>query len=324
MSGVNKFITDYRIDKLDGLFIDLEQITDSPYQIIQVFNNSKGLMQKYWLKSPRLKLFRDTIPLNRKFKNSIPLSVLLNIEDSEVRRFRNYIKKLERSIIKTINKKKKYLYSVKKIYDDLPEVFNMKMPFEKVENSLQFNFQIYNKSRRVNIDKLMAGNNIAVFVELSNIWISNDKMGFNWNVLQMKVYPKYDFGNYQFSDEEDDEVEISDTVKECYHCMYCPNHHPRTGYYLNNETSSKINSHNYKPPSPPPLAKSSPIITTNSPEISKPQIRPFVLSVQDLLSVKLKPIENKDQNKDKVIESNLTNNITNNMKNIKNNLIDAK
>lgn len=307
MSDIKNLITEYEIDKLDGLFIDSDKITDSQFQKIYVYNNNKGILQKYWLISPKLRIFRDTIPLNDKFRKSVPLSLLIHPMTENIKKFKLYIKKLERKIVKLINKKTKNIYSIKKIYDDFPEILNIKMPFSKYDDLFEFEFHIYKNRKRVNVNELTNSTNVSVFMELSDIWLSNGKLGFNWNVRQMKVYPVYDFTQYLFSDSDEEEY-ITEETTECYHCLYCPNKHTRTCYY-----KPTLKKDITIPPPPIYIPKYSPDNTTSD----KPS---FVPSLQDLLNIKLKPIS-KDLHNTKVDDNNVK---LDNIKQAKDNLLDLE
>jgi len=320
MADISQLVTDYNTDNLEGLFIDSDNIKNNIYQIISVYNNNIGLLQKYIIKTPKLQIFRDTLPINYKIKKSIRLSVLLRSSDKNIKKFKLYIKRLERRIIKDINIKMENIFSIKKIYKNFPEILNIKMPFTKINNCYEFNFGIYMNKKRVNINKLTSGTNISAFIELSDIWINNGKIGFNWNIKQMKIYPTYDFTLYAFSDSDDDDDYSKEYINECYHCLYCPNN-IRTHYCNNSQYNNNIpNITTTNIPPPPKLITNSVYNnkSNNQPSnSSSSNISPFVPSLQDLLNIKLKPVI-KD-----VSENNYDNNTITNIKEAKVNLLDS-
>lgn len=329
--NIDNLVTNYIEDDLSGLVITDKLYHGSSYKKINVYNKLiKTPLQKIWIRMPKVKIFKSTIGLFLDQK-SIPLSVYLAPNIGKVRKFRVFIKKLERKIKKLLGFKNLGKSAIKKL-DNFPDIFTVKMKSEKVNNCHEFKFHVYNNfNKRVNLTTLKSGTYISAYIELSEVWINGDDFGFNWSVLQMKVYPEFDFTKCLFLDETDCESE-DEQPDECYHCMYCPNKHVRTHFcpsshpHISNASNAQnsfnfnnFNNSNIPPPPPMNIPINNPInITkplpkiptdkTNSPQNNKNdnEQRSFFVppSVQDLLSVKLKPVKknndkyNNDKNND--------------------------
>lgn len=298
--GISNRLTDYVNDKLGNIVFDH---MSSGYKQINLYNNSIYYMQKIWIRTPILKIFRSLYLPNDKIKNSVPLNLLLTTSIKQISQLHTFIKRVElkaTQIIKTItnNQKLKLLSSLKN-YENFPPVFVTSMPFTKVNDSYEFNFHIYNKkNKRIGIESVKKGIETEVFLELSHIWYNDINYGCSWNVVQMRMYPEIIFGECLFedSDEEDiNEKECDNRKEECYHCLFCPNNHIRTAYIPQNSfiphTPIPI------PPPPPPRlgtytksVNSEKIVTKN-----EKQAKTFTLTLTDLLSVKLKPLEKPTQ-----------------------------
>ena len=298
--GIENRITDYRNDKLGNLVYDH---ASTSFKNVNIYNNKIYYMQKIWIRTPVLKIFRPIYHPNDKIKNSIPLSLLLIDTIKDVESLIHFIKRLEMKvtkIIKTItNNPKMKLKSSIKTYEGFPPVLFINMPFNKINDQYEFTFNIYNKSNnRINIDSIKKGVETAVYMELSGIWYSDTHYGCVWNVMQMKIYPEIIFGTCLFEDEDDDN-DFKDVIldkQECYHCLYCPSNHIRTSYSFSPPTQyAHVHSMPPLPPPPPPLY----IPQRTDRDIREP-IMPitttkpaFTLSLSDLLSVKLKPVDNR-------------------------------
>jgi len=212
---------------------------------------------------------------------------------------------------------------------DFPPLMNLQMPCEKSDDCYEFLFHIYNHmNKRVNLNIINSGTYVSAFIELTDVWINSKECGFNWNILQLKVYPEFNFNICLFDDEEVEEEE----PKECYHCLYCPNMHIRTHMCINSTpqfsiTSSISNGIPPPPPPPPPLPSMS-VNTNSSVKINRTQSKELKKnivfippSVNDLLSIKLRPVSKGKINKTKS-NSNPTINDINKVRNkIKNDKI---
>lgn len=285
-------LTDYKTDDLSNLINDPIQSTSAIYQKINIYNNIDIPLQKIWLKTPKLKLFRSIKSPNGKFNRSIPLQIMLDEKNKDSRKLRIFMRKLEIKINKLVreltdNNKIKSKTSMKKIIG-FPQIMSVNMPFTKVNDCYEFNFHIYNNTnKRINIDYLESGTDLALILELSEVWISATSFGYNWTVKQLKVYPKLDFSKCLFI--EDDDIDAEPVIQEeCYHCMYCPNNHIRTHVCGNIPFVPTVPvAYMASPPPPPPYMPKISVKQSNNPiKITKN----FAPTVADLMKIKLRPI----------------------------------
>jgi hypothetical protein len=255
------------------------------YKKINVYNKTiKKPLQKIWLRTPQLKIFKQS-SINAKHKLSIPLKAAINPYDKDCKKLIAFIRNFETladSYIKeNVNADLTGRSSLTK-FDKLPTIMTFAMPYKTVsENSLEFNFHIYNShNKRVTLSTVESNCYTALFVELADIWINGTEYGYNWNVLQMKLYPEFDFTQCLFLDEATEETPAP-PPNECYHCLYCPNLHVRT-------------HERFTPPPPPPMTPTvtKAATTSNNSNNNKNNISSgvFVPTVKDLLSVKLRPV----------------------------------
>lgn len=319
MADINELLTDYSDDDLSKIINDSLQVTSSLYQKMNIYNTRiNSPLQKIWIRTPKLKIFRSFGSPNDRFKQSMPLLLLLNNTDPDVKKLLSFIKKLEIKITKIVkqesnNIKIKPRSAIRTIdsFSNSFTVLAVNMPFHKVNNCYEFKFHIYNhNNKRVNVDQLTTGMFAALYLELTEIWVGQSNFGFNWSVMQLKLYPDFNFSKCLFLDENENlQDKQEDKTNECYHCLYCPNNHIRT-HYCNN-TNHDINpiTYNKIPPPPPPLNNNNYIyqvplqrnIADSNLNILR---RGFVPTMEDLLSVKLKPI-NQNKETDEQLEKEL-------------------
>jgi hypothetical protein len=326
-TSINDFITDYSKIVIPDIVCTEPMYHGPNHKKINVYNTSiSSSMQKIWLRMPKMKIFKPTF--NMTGDKNVPVTVLFGPNVGNVKRFRLFIKKLEKNIMNMLKNNKKKCKSSIKINNNFNDSINLKMPCHKNNDCYEFLFHIYNENnQRISVKSLDSGTFISSFIELSEIWISDTEYGFNWKVLQMKVYPDFDFSKCLFTDEmkEEDETKNDETKNdECYHCMYCPNKHVRTHYCNNHQQPMMINHQqpmminhqqpmmiNYQqpmvssgqylmndqsqipingPPPPPP-----PIINKNKEQV-KTFFRPSI-TLNDLRSIKLKPLNSEPKSK---------------------------
>ena len=250
-SSIDSLLTNYKTDKLDELIFDEIQFHGYNCNKINVFNKkTKAPLQKIWVRMPLVKVFRPTMKLIKNNAKSIPLSVMIAPNTGDIRKFYLFVRRME---IKTkehllkLNLKNKIKSSLKR-KNPFPPIFTIKMPCKKNEDNdcYEFLFHIYNNyNKRISLDYIESGDFVTAYLELSEIWITEKNYGFNWNVLQLKVSPKFNFNQCLFLDED---IPIKVIQEECYHCLYCPNSHVRT-HHCTDPHNHQI--HNVGPPPPP-------------------------------------------------------------------------
>lgn len=318
--NINEHLTKIT-DKLDNIYFSDKTYSNDKFSKINIYNgNINYPIHKIWLYTPKLKVLDGVSPKKFSNNNSLPLSLVFFPFMDEIKKFYKFIKKLERKI------KKKFpdyeFVSCIKKKENFPTFFNIKLPFSKInDDCYEFNFNIYNYSnKRINIDSIRSTSYTKAFIELSHIWIKdNSKIGINWNVLQLKLYPEFDFSKCLFDDDIDHDEDKKNEQETCFHCMYCPNVHARTLF------CSSQNNIPPPPPPPPPMPKNfnKKITTTintkkssknNKKDDNKPLFKAPTLN--DLLSVKLRKVKKNDNDND---NKNDNGNKDDNKENINNN-----
>lgn len=266
-------------NRLDGLVIDQIQKYNKIYDKACIFNNN---FNKLWILTPKLKIISITTRISDRFNYSLPVRLL--VEDIKLLRF---LKRLEKKISTELLPGKEMVPSYIK---DSNNIWKVNMPYN---TNNEFTFQAYNQyNNRIAIEDITNGNAI-MYVELSDIYIKGNTYGCNWSILQMKVYRDFDFSKCLF--DSDGVEEVFEPPKECYHCMFCPNHHTRTAM-----RDYKIYCTQTPPPLPlpPPPPPPPPKKTNNTPILAS-----FAPTAQDLAKIKLKPvIKNYSSDKNKYIE----------------------
>ena len=301
---LQNLLTDHT-DKLTNVIIDKIQYYTKNYDKVNVYNlNKPSLMQKIWILTPKLKVVSIVSKPNDKFHLSLPLRLLINNTEHKV--FLNFLKRIEHKIGELITKttiKSKVEENNRKF-----SILNVNMPFD---GNNEFMFQVYNQhNKRMLVSNIKSGSYVKCFLELTDVYINNEKYGCNWSVLQMKVYPEFDFSVCLFENDLPEENKIKE--EECYHCLYCPNHHVRTSMQIATiPVAPPLNI-----PIAPPLIPNELLHSIRSQHNIKPKeiekvkkeiyLRPFVPTMNDLLNVKLKKV---NINEDKVCEDKYLNNI---------------
>lgn len=313
MEKIKPHLTDYEKDLLDGIYCSKMRYQSINYKSLNIYNRNIEIPEhKIWIAAPIMRLANPIFPPNSKFNQSMPVTVFLNRINLLHRKFNKFIWQLEKKIatlvknydlvnveqnvkhkIDKLNKKANKITHKSSIKDyNGYKNLSLNIPFHKVGDCYEFAIKIFNKyNDEMSLVNIPHGSKVLMFIELSNVWVSDTKCGFNWTILQMQVFPEFDFSICYFDKEEDDE---KNKQTECYHCLYCPNMHVRT--HCCNTNSQQIVqpqiihvpvnniSTNYERSAPPPPP---PLINSSSKEI---KLSGFAPSVKDLLSIKLKPV----------------------------------
>lgn len=297
--SIHSFLTDFSQDKLYNLLTDDLQSHGYKYHKINIFNkNIDSPMQKIWVRVPKVKIIRPIFASSNSSGNnkSIPMTIILSPNTRTINRFYMFIKRIERRVIKIVHaatdNNKLVIKSSIRSSDGFDPMMCLRLPFrshvDKDDSCFEFSFHIYNHlNKRITPSRIQSGNFISAFIELSEVWIGEKEFGINWTVLQLKVYPDFNFNICLFDDELEEES-TGQYNDECYHCLYCPNQHVRT---------HMCSSSSLSPPPPPPPPIFNPIIThtpssytprTNQSTHQSPSIQPsgFIPSIQDLQSIK--------------------------------------
>ena len=106
----------------------------------------------------------------------------------------------------------------KKMSDELIKEF-YKQSYDQKNPNYPPNFRvkihkdvnIYDTKRQIqDLSYLDKGDNAAMVVELSGIWISGKRFGVTWRLKQMKVYKQAKLNSYAFIDSEDEDENESE------------------------------------------------------------------------------------------------------------------
>jgi hypothetical protein len=250
-------------DPLDNITCGPAQFHCPDYKKINVYNqNIKIPLQKIWLKLPKVKIYK--IPyVSTKKKQTGTLSVVLYDQDEEIKKIHDFLVKFQKRISIIIKKNYDKNISIKSCIKEIPnvcKVFNLKIPFEVDEDGdISYSIRITNKNKGPII--LKEDKYISAFVGLSEIWMNATHFGFNWKILEMKIFPDL-FEKSLFGNNQD---------QECPNCANC------NKITLTPQLSYKALRELNAPPPPPPVPQ-------------KKEIRIFKPTINDILSIKLKPV----------------------------------
>ena len=253
-NNIDSKLTNYR--KTDFGLYNLQFVEEQSSRKAIIYNGEfVDKLQKIWLKIPTIKAFKPHFKPYH--KTSTPLTLLLSpIEDPEIKKFKSYIKKLEKAIKGMLIEKDK---SISKLSfksclnktEPFPYHMVVNLPFTKDGECHEYNFNIYdNNCRRISPDKIDTGTFVDAFICLSYVWISDIKFGLHFDVLQMKLTPEFNFNECLFVEEYEEKVKAEEEKKkiesqnECFHCLYCPNSYGRT-HMCNGHNNRNYGNRNY-------------------------------------------------------------------------------
>ena len=143
---MDNLITDYSTNEPPNIVCSELLYHGINYKKVNVYNKSiNSPLQKIWLRMPKMKIFKPMFNLPNDGK-SIPLTVLLSPNTNSIKKFRLFIKKLEKKIISQLDLDTDYqIKSSVKITDNFPDTFTIKMPYTKVDGCYEFAFHIFRK-----------------------------------------------------------------------------------------------------------------------------------------------------------------------------------
>lgn len=222
---LDNIFTDWKTDKLDKIESDELQPFFNEYEKINIYNFGKPVpLQKIWLRLPNLKVVQPTYqPDKKKSKGYISLQLFIYMIDPIIKKFYFFIRRLEKLVKNLlINEYNltdiKLKSSLRKIKDNYV-ILSLKMPYIIKDDTFKFDFNIYNEKNRkidINMNTICAGSYASTIVELSEVWIHNNEFAFNFNVMQMKITPEFNFSKCLFLEDGETEVEeeeVKVTVK---------------------------------------------------------------------------------------------------------------
>lgn len=196
MSTIDDHLTPLT-DNLDNLLIDNKvSIQSGEYNKLHIYNkNVKKHLQKIWLLTPKLKLLKNVFVVD-KIRQAALVTPTLYIEDNDINQFRQYIDKLESFVGDILNTDRGYCLALKstiKTHESLYPSFTLQLSTNKKN--------IYNnRNELIKYDEIEENAFMGAYIELSHVWYNTSYYGLNFTVLQMKVYPEFDFSRCVFND----------------------------------------------------------------------------------------------------------------------------
>ena len=195
MTNIESHLTQISDDLANLMTDDIQQYTGD-YRKINIFNNNIKLpLQKIWLLTPKLKMLGN-IYIVGKQKPVGSISLILYEIDNEIKKFREFINKLELrmgEIIEETLGSGLILKSLIKTTDTFFPSLTLQLPLNK-KNIFDVNNEI------IKHDCVDSGSFVMAYIELSDVWLSNTVYGINLTILQMKAYPEFDFTKCIFND----------------------------------------------------------------------------------------------------------------------------
>ena len=144
------------------------------------------------------------------------------------------------------------LKSSVKNYDKFYPTLTVQMPFTRKDDQVVFDCNIYDENnQKISYREIKPGSYVKAFIEVSYVWLGETEFGVNLKVFQMKSFPELDLQNCLFEDAP--KPVLSPTL-----------------------------------PSPPSFLRE---IKERVVREEPPSKQSFVPTVQDLLSIKLRPIQ---------------------------------
>lgn len=200
MDNISEYLTDYE-HNIENLMNDDLKSYGNKYSKIQFFNGDIDKpMQKIWLLLPKMKLYNT--PTVWKSEKTSFVKIQLAIH-SDMLPIITFIKDLENRTLKIVRKLmnnndincESSIIENPKFYS----MFCLQLPYEQENDAHLYTIPIFNNRNQLEQSiELISGMFVASYIELTDVWISSIKMGFNWRVLQMKVYPEFDFSKCLF------------------------------------------------------------------------------------------------------------------------------
>lgn len=213
MTSINNYLTSFE-DNLNGLIHDDIQSYISDYKKINIYNQNIEIpAQKIWIETPKLRTTSKLFLSNKQKQYGLLWLLLYNL-DSEIGKFKSFIEKLEDKIFDLVegmtDKELTFKSSIRHSESYYP-TFSIQLPYVKKNNEIEFLFDIYDSNnKKVSHEKIISGSFIKAFIELNDIWMSETEFGLNWKVLQMKIYPEFNFQKCLFAN---DSIEFIDDKK---------------------------------------------------------------------------------------------------------------
>jgi hypothetical protein len=183
-------------DELDNLTHDDIQGNGGLYRTMNIFNNNiKIPLKKIWLLTPKLKLL-GKVHQSGKILTAGNLSVILYELDDAIKKFREFVDKIETKVGEILEEITGDCLTLKSAIKTCDTFF----PSLTLQLVLDKNNIFDNSNELIKYDSIDNGSFILAYIEVGDVWLNYQYYGINFNVLQMKVYPEFDFTKCIFTD----------------------------------------------------------------------------------------------------------------------------
>lgn len=178
------------------------------YEKLGVYYKKNDKETKIILQTPPMFISYDVIEKEK--NNTICISFSKKDISKNVKSFYNFINYLDKTINKLCIKKKKSWFKNNKIiykpslsnFKNIHEFISINLPKKKNE----FKFDIYDEQlNKININQLNKNTEVSMIIELSDLYYGKQKVGCNWNVLQIKKYNTLNLNQCMIIDDEGDD-----------------------------------------------------------------------------------------------------------------------
>ncbi len=126
----------------------------------------------------------------------------VNIDnDEKIRDMRDCINKINKHVLKHMRYKHKK-YKSQFINSLKP---NNGIYHERLRSSISDDILIFDKyNNKTTLDSIKSRTLVKALINVSHVWINNDKFGLYYNIVQLKTYGKLILNDYQFIDDDSD------------------------------------------------------------------------------------------------------------------------
>ncbi len=197
MNNIHSYLTEYDKDNIScDKIIYSEPYKSNNVHKISVYNSAiNHPLPKIWLSIKEAEI----VYISKKNERCVSINVTMAPSTELNKKLINYLDLLEKhslAYIKTKIKRPNYelkstVSKSKTFFSNLP-IIDISLPFDTEENKHKFGFFDIN-NHKLDISQLKRQSRVALYIELNSIWIKDNIIGYNWNVLQIKLLPTLNF-----------------------------------------------------------------------------------------------------------------------------------
>ena len=193
MENINAYLTNTNEKTKNFMHDDIKPYI-LEYKRMNLFNmRIKRPKQKIWLKTPKLKMSGNIY--NNKKQSSL-LSLILYDQDEDIIEFKEFIENIESFVTSIIHEKYDKNLTLKSCikYEFPFSSITIQLPFVNKNSNIRYSFDTYDiNNNKISCDEINSESFVIAYIELSDVWINSNEYGINLKVLQMKIYPEFDF-----------------------------------------------------------------------------------------------------------------------------------